>query len=147
MFDCSQHQIHHRFPSPTTAPVVTENRADFFFYLERPGQVLDNMLEKERNYAEVSHQTQMARFKATRQAERNVCVFEKGVLKKTLYEQSGGMLKHAHTHTNLTLTYTPKLPPDLCMLVVVVSSTAPSQAAVNEWMENNWRASGVPGNG
>lgn len=53
------------------------------------------------------------------------------------------MLKHMHTRPK---THT-KLPPDLSMLVVVVSSNVPSQATLNEWMENNGRASGVPGNG
>lgn len=115
------------------------------FWGGNAGQVLVNMLERKRNYTEVSHQMLTVGFKVKKRVEGNVCVLKKADLKKTYLTkwwdactctQHTLILKHTH----------PKLPPHLSMLVVVVSFTVPSQAT-NEWMENNVRASRAPGNG
>lgn len=83
----------------------------------KAGQVLVNMLERKRNYTEVSHQTLTTWFKANRRRERNVCV----CLKKNL------MLKHGHTHTHT------KLPPDPSVVVRCCSLYRPSLLLMNEW--------------
>lgn len=61
-------------PSQATAPVVRENQAGIF--LERLGRFWLICWERKRNYAEVSHQTLTARFKAKRRVEGDVCAFK-----------------------------------------------------------------------
>lgn len=146
MFDCSRHQIHQRFPSPTNAPAVTgktppPKKTEQSFSGEA-GQVLVNMLERKRNYTEVWHQTldgPVQSKEAGGEECGRVCACLKSPEENTLWTKVVGCF-NMHTHTqNYLLNWA-------CWWLLLVP-LRPAQAALNGWMENNGRASRVPGNG
>lgn len=99
------------------------------------GQVLVIMLERKRNYSEVSHQTLEGLVQSAETAGEECGQefwFRKKVLKKTVHAQKWW---DALTRADLLIPASWSF------------RRALSRAALNEWMKNNGRASGAPGNG